>query len=364
MGGRTVDRVFNFASGPAALPLEALQTAAAEMANFRKKGVSVMEMSHRSAMYLEIFDETVALIKELMSVPDNYAILLLQGGATQQFSAIPMNLMTESRSADYIDSGYFANSAYKEARKYGTARRVASSQGDGYAFIPEWDRADFNVDADYLYITTNNTIYGTRFTRLPETGGVPLVADMSSNILSEQYDVSDFGVIFASAQKNLGPAGFTLMIVKRNLLGRSMAMTPKIMDWEAQAQAGSMLNTPPTYAIYIAGLCLKWLKAQGGVPAIERINIEKAQLLYDYLDESALFKPAARADCRSRMNVTFKTGDADADAAFVRAADGAGFINLAGHRLAGGMRASIYNAMPLAGVAALVAFMKEYEAHV
>jgi phosphoserine aminotransferase len=315
-------------------------------------------------MYLEIFDETVALIKELMGVPDDYAILLLQGGATQQFSAVPMNLMTVSRSADYIDSGYFANSAYKEARKYGTARRAASSKGDNYAYIPEWDRADFNADADYLFITTNNTIYGTRFTRLPETNGVPLVADMSSNILSEQYDVSDFGVIFAGAQKNLGPAGLTLVIVRRDLLGRSMAMTPKVMDWGVQAQADSMLNTPPTYAIYMAGLCLKWLKAQGGVPAIERVNIEKAKLLYDYLDESTLFKPVARADCRSRMNVTFKTGDTDADAAFIRAADSAGFINLAGHRLTGGMRASLYNAMPLAGVAALVAFMKEYETRV
>ena len=357
-----MNRVFNFAPGPAVMPLEALETAAREMTSYKNTGVSVMEMSHRSKMYLEIFDETVALIRELMRIPDEYAVLLLQGGATGQFAAIPMNLLTGSGKADYVDSGSFAHNAMIEARKYGNARAVASSRETGYTRVPEIDPASFDQEADYVHITTNNTIFGTRFTAIPKTGDVPLVADMSSNILSEVYDVKDFGVIYAGAQKNIGPAGVTLVIVRKDLLGREMPMTPNILSWKKMADADSMFNTPTTYSIYMAGLCLKWLKNLGGVPAIEKVNIEKANLLYGFLDESKLFKGVAEAPWRSRMNVTFRTGDEATDDAFVKEAAKAGLINLKGHRSAGGMRASIYNAMPIEGVQALVDFSKRFEA--
>ena len=359
-----MDRVYNFAAGPSAMPLEALETAAREMTNWHSSGMSVMEMSHRSKLYLPIYEETVSLVRELMNVPEDYAVLLLQGGATAQFAAVPMNLMTGSGRADYIDSGNFAHGALVEAQKYGKARAVASSREENYTRIPEWNEADFDKEADYFYITTNNTIYGTRYTRLPETGSVPLVADMSSNILSETYDVSRFDVIYAGAQKNIGPAGLTLVIVKKSLMGKAMPITPKLFDWQKQDENGSMINTPPTYAIYMAGLCLKWLKEQGGVSAIEKVNIEKAKLLYDQIDESKLFRGTADKAYRSRMNVTFVTGDADLDARFVKEAAAHGLVNLKGHRLVGGIRASIYNAMPIEGVKALVDFMKEFEAHV
>ncbi len=357
-----MNRVFNFAPGPAVMPLEALETAAREMTSYKNTGVSVMEMSHRSKMYLEIFDETVALIRELMDIPDDYAVLLLHGGATGQFSAVPMNLMTGSGRADYVDSGSFAHSAMVEASKYGKARAVASSREAGYVFVPDVDASAVDPEADYLHITTNNTIYGTRMATLPNAGGVPLVADMSSNILSEVYDVRNFGVIYAGAQKNIGPAGVTLVIVRKDLLGREMPSTPNILNWKKMADAGSMLNTPSTYSIYMAGLCLKWLKGQGGVSAIEKVNIEKAKLVYDYLDGSQLYKGVADARFRSRMNITFRTGDEALDDAFVKEAAKAGLINLKGHRSAGGMRASIYNAMPVEGAQALVAFMKQFEA--
>ena len=359
-----MDRVYNFAAGPAAMPLEALETAAREMTNYGGTGMSVMEMSHRSKMYLPIYEETVSLVKELMRVPDNYSILLLQGGATQQFAAIPMNLMTGSGRADYIDSGNFAHGALVEAGKYGKATAVASSRDENYRFIPAWDEKTFDPQADYFYITTNNTIFGTRYTAIPNTGSVPLVADMSSNILSEPYDVSKFGVIFAGAQKNIGPAGLTLVIVRNDLMGRCMPITPKLMDWQKQAENGSMINTPPTYAIYMAGLCLDWLKEQGGVEAIEQVNIAKAKLLYDFLDESKLFKGTADPAFRSRMNVTCVTPSKETDAEFVKAAAAQGLVNLKGHRLVGGIRASIYTAMPIEGVQKLVNFMKEFEAHV
>ena len=357
-----MNRVFNFAPGPAMMPLEALETAAREMTSYKNTGVSVMEMSHRSKMYLEIFDETVKLIRELMAVPDEYAVLLLQGGATGQFAAVPMNLLTGSGKADYVDSGSFAHNAMVEARKYGNVRAVASSRETGYTRIPEIDPASFDPEADYVHITTNNTIFGTRFTEIPKTGNVPLVADMSSNILSEVYDVNDFGVIYAGAQKNIGPSGVTLVIVRKDLLGREMPSTPNILNWKKMTDADSMFNTPTTYSIYMAGLCLKWLKNLGGVPAIEKINIEKAKLLYDFLDGSKLFSGVAEAPWRSRMNVTFRTGDEALDDAFVKDAAKAGLINLKGHRSAGGMRASIYNAMPMEGVKALIDFMKKFEA--
>lgn len=354
-----MDRVFNFAAGPAAMPVEALETAAREMLCYKDTGMSVMEMSHRSKMYLDIFNETEALVRELMGVPDDYAVLFLQGGATGEFAAVPLNLL--SRSADYIDSGNFAHGALVEAQKYGTVRCVASSREAGYTRIPEWNAADFDPDADYLYITTNNTIFGTRYAELPETGRVPLVADMSSNILSEVYDVRRFGVIYAGAQKNIGPAGIALVIVRRDLLGHAHPDCPKVLDWTLMDKNGSMLNTPPTYAIYMAGLCLKWLKKQGGVAAMEQVNVEKAKMLYDLLDASVFYRPTAEKRFRSRMNVTFTTPSPELDAAFVKEAAQAGLVNLKGHRLVGGIRASIYNAMPVEGVRALADFMKKFE---
>ena len=356
-----MDRAFNFAPGPSTMPAEALETAAREMLNYNGSGMSVMEMSHRSKAYQEIFDETVSLVRELMQVPENYEILLLQGGATGQFAAVPMNLMPSGGSADYIDSGNFAHLAMLEARKYGSARCAASSREENYRRIPDLAKADFDPNAAYVHITTNNTIFGTRYFELPETGSVPLVADMSSNILSEVYDVSRFGAIYAGAQKNIGPAGLTLVIARRDLLGKAQSVCPDILNWGIMATKGSMLNTPPTYAIYLAGLCLKWLRNQGGVAAIEKVNVEKAKLLYDLLDESVFYRPAAEPASRSRMNVTFTTPDPDTDARFVKEAAARGLLNLKGHRLVGGIRASIYNAMPIEGVRALCDFMKDFE---
>ena len=355
-----MSRVFNFAAGPAMMPEEALERAAAEMLSYKGTGMSVMEMSHRSSAYQEIFDHTVNLLRELMEIPDEYEVLLLQGGATGQFAAVPMNLLKTG--ADYVDSGNFAHGAFVEAQKYGNARVIASSREESYARVPDVDAGAIDPDADYVYITTNNTIYGTRFTRLPDCGKVPLVADMSSNILSEPYDVRDFGVIFAGAQKNIGPAGLTVVVVRRDLLGHARPDTPKIFDWAKQAQAGSMLNTPATYAIYMAGLCLEWLKKEGGVRVIYMRNQVKAQLLYDFLDESRLFRGTAARESRSLMNVTFRTPSPETDAAFVKFAAAQGLVNLKGHRLVGGMRASIYNAMPVEGVTRLVEAMKQFEA--
>ena len=355
-----MSRVFNFAAGPAMMPEEALERAAAEMLSYKGTGMSVMEMSHRSSAYQEIFDHTVNLLRELMEIPDEYEVLLLQGGATGQFAAVPMNLLKTG--ADYVDSGNFAHGAFVEAQKYGNARVIASSREESYARVPDVDAGAIDPDADYVYITTNNTIYGTRFTRLPDCGKVPLVADMSSNILSEPYDVRDFGVIFAGAQKNIGPAGLTVVVVRRDLLGHARPDTPKIFDWAKQAQAGSMLNTPATYAIYMAGLCLEWLKKEGGVRVICMRNQVKAKLLYDFLDESRLFRGTAARESRSLMNVTFRTPSPETDAAFVKFAAAQGLVNLKGHRLVGGMRASIYNAMPVEGVTRLVEAMKQFEA--
>ena len=355
-----MSRVYNFAAGPAMMPEEALERAAAEMLSYKGTGMSVMEMSHRSSAYQEIFDHTVNLLRELMEIPDEYEVLLLQGGATGQFAAVPMNLLKTG--ADYVDSGNFAHGAFVEAQKYGNARVIASSREESYARVPDVDAGAIDPDADYVYITTNNTIYGTRFTRLPDCGKVPLVADMSSNILSEPYDVRDFGVIFAGAQKNIGPAGLTVVVVRRYLLGHARPDTPKIFDWAKQAQAGSMLNTPATYAIYMAGLCLEWLKKEGGVRVICMRNQVKAKLLYDFLDESRLFRGTAARESRSLMNVTFRTPSPETDAAFVKFAAAQGLVNLKGHRLVGGMRASIYNAMPVEGVTRLVEAMKQFEA--
>ena len=352
-----MERVFNFAPGPSMLPTEVLEKAQKELLCYGSTGMSVMEMSHRSKMYLDIFNKTVADLKDVMNVPDGYKIMFVQGGATQMFASVAMNLMDGGK-ADYIDSGNFAHNALVEAKKYGEVVVAGSSREDNYTYIPEYT---LSPDAKYVHITTNNTIYGTRFDHVPETGNVPLVADMSSNILSEVYDVSKFGVIYAGAQKNVAPAGVVILIVREDLVGKELDITPKVMSFKKMADADSMLNTPNCFGIYMAGLNFEWIKKQGGVAAIEKVNIEKAKLLYDFLDESQLFKGTAQAKSRSRMNVTFVTGDPDKDAAFVKEAAAQGLVNLKGHRIVGGMRASIYNAMPVEGVRALVDFMKEFE---
>ena len=353
-----MERVFNFAPGPSMLATEVLEQVQKDLLCYGSTGMSVMEMSHRSKMYLDIFNQTVADFKDVMGVPEGYKVMFLQGGATAMFSAVAMNLMQGGK-ADYIDSGNFAHNALVEAKKYGEVVVAGSSREDNYTYIPQYT---LSPDAKYVHITTNNTIYGTRYDKLPETGNVPLVADMSSNILSEVYDVSKFGVIYAGAQKNVAPAGVVILVVREDLMGNEMACTPKVMSFKKMADADSMLNTPNCFGIYVAGLTFKWIKAQGGVAAMEKINIEKANLLYDFLDNSQLFKGTAQPQYRSRMNVTFVTGDPDKDAAFVKEAAAQGLVNLKGHRIVGGMRASIYNAMPMEGVKKLVDFMKEFEA--
>lgn len=354
-------RVYNFAAGPAVMFEDVLAQAADEMLCYQDSGMSVMEMSHRSGVYEAIIKQTEADLRTLMHIPDNYRVLFLQGGASMQFAQIPMNL-TVNGCADYINSGNFANNAIKEASRYTKVNVVASSQEDNYDHVPVWDEKNFNPDADYFYITTNNTIFGTRYMELPKTGKVPLVADMSSNILSQEYNVEDFGLIFAGAQKNIGPAGVCVVIVREDLVAREgLPFTPTMLKYSVMDKNGSMYNTPPTYAIYLAGLTFKHLLKMGGVPAMQKINEKKAAILYDFLDQSSLFKACARKESRSIMNVTFVTGDKEKDAEFVKAATAAGFVNVKGHRLVGGMRASIYNAMPVEGVQALVDFMKEYE---
>ncbi|MBQ9252981.1 MAG: 3-phosphoserine/phosphohydroxythreonine transaminase [Clostridia bacterium] len=354
-----MDRVYNFSPGPSQLALPVLEKAQKDLLIYGDTGMSVMEMSHRSKMYTDIYDQAVADLRDLMAIPEEYEVLFLQGGATQQFSAIPLNLMVNKK-ADYIDSGNFAHLAAEESKRYGQVNVIASSREDTYAYVPEVKGLSFTEGADYLHITQNNTIYGTRFVELPESSA-PLVCDASSMILSEKMDVARYGVIYAGAQKNIGPSGLCVLIVRKDLLGHAMEICPKLLNWEVQAKAGSMYNTPNTWGIYIAGLTFQWLKEMGGVAEMEKINIEKAALLYDFLDNSQLFKPTAQAKYRSRMNVTFVTGDAEKDAAFVKAAAGAGLVNLKGHRSVGGMRASIYNAMPVAGVKKLVEFMKQFE---
>ena len=352
-----MNRVYNFAPGPSMLATEVLEKVQKDLLCYGSTGMSVMEMSHRSKMYLEIFEKTVADFKDVMGVPEGYKVMFLQGGATAMFSAVPLNLMQGGK-ADYIDSGNFAHNALVEAQKYGEVNVAGSSREDNYTYIPDYT---LSPDARYVHITTNNTIYGTRYDHVPDTGDIPLVADMSSNILSEVYDVSKFGVIYAGAQKNVAPAGVVILVVREDLLGHELPITPKVMSFKKMADADSMLNTPNCFGIYVAGLTFEWLKKQGGVAAIEKVNIEKANLLYDFLDNSKLFRGTAQEKYRSRMNVTFVTGDPDKDAAFVKAAAAQGLVNLKGHRIVGGMRASIYNAMPIEGVQKLVTFMKDFE---
>ena len=353
-------RVYNFSAGPSMLPLPVLERAAREMVSYGESGMSVMEMSHRSPVYDEIIKDAERLLREVMNIPDNYKVLFLQGGASTQFSAVPLNLMSKNRKADYIVSGQFSGKAYKEAQKYGDITLVATSKEDNFTYIPKVEGADFSSDADYVHICFNNTIYGTKYPYIPETGDIPLVADMSSCILSEPVDVSKFGVIYAGAQKNMAPAGLTVVIVRDDLIGKALPEIPTMLDYQVMAENGSMYNTPPCYCIYIAKLVYEWILALGGLSKMKEMNEKKAKLLYDYLDSQSYYMAPVVKECRSMMNVTFVTGDADLDKKFASEADKAGLKNLKGHRSVGGMRASIYNAMPYEGVEALVEFMKEF----
>lgn len=355
-------RVYNFSAGPAMLPEEVLKRAADEMLEYGTSGQSVMEMSHRSKEYQAIIDSVEAGLREVMSIPDNYKVLFLQGGASSQFAMIPLNLMNKNNKADFVITGQWANKAYQEASRYGKCNVVASSKDKTFSYIPELDKSKFDPEADYFHICYNNTIYGTRFNELPETGDVPLVADMSSCILSEPVDVSKFGLIYAGAQKNMGPAGLTVVIIREDLIGNAMEMTPTMFNYKIHADNGSMYNTPPTYGIYILGLVLDWIKEMGGLTEMEKRNKRKAELLYSFLDSSKLFKATVQGKDRSLMNVPFVTGNEELDAKFVSEAKKAGLINIKGHRTVGGMRASIYNAMPYEGVEKLVEFMRKFEA--
>lgn len=355
-------RVYNFSAGPAMLPEEVLKRAADEMLEYGTSGQSVMEMSHRSKEYQAIIDSVEAGLREVMSIPDNYKVLFLQGGASSQFAMIPLNLMNKNHKADFVITGQWANKAYQEASRYGKCNVIASSKDKTFSYIPELDKSKFDPEADYFHICYNNTIYGTRFNELPETGDVPLVADMSSCILSEPVDVSKFGLIYAGAQKNMGPAGLTVVIIREDLIGNAMEMTPTMFNYKIHADNGSMYNTPPTYGIYILGLVLNWIKEMGGLTEMEKRNKRKAELLYSFLDSSKLFKATVQGKDRSLMNVPFVTGNEELDAKFVSEAKKAGLINIKGHRTVGGMRASIYNAMPYEGVEKLVEFMRKFEA--
>lgn len=356
-----MSRVYNFSAGPSMLPLPVLETAQKEMLDYNGSGMSVMEMSHRSKVYDEIIKTAEADIRELMNIPDNYKVMFLQGGGHTQFAMVPLNLRRNGK-ADYVKTGQWAKKAAKEAEKYIDVNIVASSEDKTFSYIPDLDPATFTKDADYFYICYNNTIYGTRYTKLPETGNVPLVADISSNIMSEVMDVSKFGLLYAGAQKNVGPAGVTIAIVREDLIGNAMDITPTMLDYKIHADNDSLYNTPPCYSIYVAGLTFKWLKNEiGGIAAMQKINEEKAAILYNYLDESKLFRGTVVPKDRSLMNVPFVTDDEDLNAKFIKEATAAGFVNLKGHRTVGGMRASIYNAMPIEGVKALVEFMKKFE---
>mgnify|MGYP000994294584 CR=1 FL=1 len=355
-------RVYNFSAGPSVLPEPVLRRAAAEMLDYRGSGQSVMEMSHRSKVFGEIIGSAESLLREVMGVPDDYAVLFLQGGASSQFAMVPLNLMTGSGKADYVLTGQWATKACKEAARYGDARVVASSKDKNFTYIPKLDPASFTKDADYFHICMNNTIYGTVYHTLPETGAVPLVADISSCALSGPIDVSRFGLLYAGAQKNMGPAGLTVVVIRKDLIGRAGEKTPTMFNYKTHADHGSMFNTPPCYAIYICGLVLDWLKnTVGGLTEMEKINRKKAGLLYDFLDRSKLFRGTVAREDRSLMNVPFVTGRAELDAKFVAEAEESGFVNLKGHRTVGGMRASIYNAMPVEGVEKLVGFMEKFE---
>lgn len=352
-------RVYNFAAGPSTLPLDVLKQAQSEFLDYQNSGMSISEMSHRSKTFMAVNDEANALLRELMNIPEDYSVLFVQGGASQQFAAVPLNLMVNGK-ADYIVTGNFAGKAQEEGAKYGEAKIVASSKDKNFTYIPDVDKIEFSSCADYVHLTSNNTIFGTRYTKFPKTKA-PLVADMSSNILSEEVNVSDFGLIYAGAQKNIAPAGVTIVIVKKELLGKQLDICPTMLNYQIQAKNDSLYNTPPCFPIYISMLVFRWLKNLGGVKAIQQINEYKAGLLYDFIDNSSLYKNTVNKKDRSIMNVPFVTGSEELDAKFVKEATANGLVSLKGHRLVGGMRASIYNAMPVEGVKALIEFMKKFE---
>ena len=356
-------RVYNFSAGPSMLPESVLKTAADEMLDYHGSGQSVLEMSHRSAVFDKIIKDAEALLREIMNIPDNYKVLFLQGGGSTQFAMVALNLMNKNNKADYIITGQWAKKAYQEAVRYGDAKAVASSEDKTYSYIPKTDRSMFRDDADYVYICMNNTIYGTVYHELPDTGDIPRVADRSSCILSEPIDVSKFGLLFVGAQKNVSGAGVTIVMVREDLIGNAMDITPTMLNYKTHADKDSLFNTPPCYSIYVAKLVFEWIKNEiGGLDKMKELNEKKAKLLYDFLDNSKLFKGTVVAEDRSLMNVPFVTGDKDLDAKFVKEATENGLVNIKGHRSVGGMRASIYNAMPYEGVEKLVEFMKKFEA--
>ena len=357
----TEKRVFNFSAGPSMLPVPVLEKAAKQMLNYENSGMSVMEMSHRSSSYLDIFNKTKDLLKKVMNIPDGYEIVFIQGGATQQFSMVPLNLLKNGK-ADYIITGSFSKKAATEAKKYGEINIAYDGSDNDFKHIPTQDELKLDPEASYVHLCANNTIYGTEWKYVPETNGVPIIADMSSNILSKPIDVSKYGMIYAGAQKNMGIAGLGVAIIKKDLLQKVSATTPVLLDYTLMIENDSMYNTPPAYAIYVLGLVLEWIDEMGGLEVMEKRNIEKAKLLYDYLDSSDFYKAHSYKDNRSLMNVTFTTPSKELDAKFVKESIEAGMTNLKGHRSVGGIRASIYNAMPLEGVEKLVAFMKEFEA--
>ncbi len=355
-------RVYNFSAGPSMLPEAVLKQAAEEMLNYGDSGMSVMEMSHRSKVYDDIIKTAEADLRDLLSIPDNYKVLFVQGGASSVFAMVPLNLMTKNGKADYVITGQWSKKAFSEAQKYGNPRKVASSEDAVFNYIPKLDKSMFDPEADYVHITSNNTIYGTKYNELPDTGDVPIVTDMSSCILSEPVDVSKYGMIYFGAQKNVGPAGVTIIIVREDLIGNAMEITPTMFNLETHAKNDSLYNTPPCYSIYVCGLVFKYLKSIGGIEKMYELNQKKAKILYDFLDSSEMFRGTVVKQDRSLMNVPFVTDDEELNAKFIKEATAAGFVNLKGHRTVGGMRASIYNAMPIEGVQALVDFMKKFEA--
>lgn len=356
-----MSRVYNFSAGPSMLPEEVLKKAAAEMLDYEGSGQSVMEMSHRSKVYDSIIKGAEALLRELMNIPENYKVLFLQGGASTQFAAIPLNFMNGSGKADYVVSGQWSNKAYKEATKYGDVKVVATSKEQNFSCVPEMNKNEFRPDADYFYICMNETVHGTTIRKLPDTGDVPLIADISSCFLSEPIDVTKFGMLYGGAQKNVAPAGLTICIIREDLLGNARDITPSMLDYKIMADNDSLYNTPPCYTIYICKLVLEWLKENGGLEAMKAKNVKKAELLYNFLDNSKMFKGTVVPKDRSLMNVPFVTDSDELNAKFIQGCTDAGLVNIKGHRSVGGMRASIYNAMPYEGVEKLVKFMAEFE---
>ncbi len=352
-------RVYNFSAGPSMLPEPVLRKAAEEMLDYRGTGMSVMEMSHRSKVYISIIEKAESMIRKLMGIPDNYSVLFLQGGASSQFAMVPMNLMNKSKKADYVNTGNWSKKAISEAKLFGAANVIASSEDKNFTYIP--DSFKISEDADYVHVTSNNTLEGTRFVKFPKTGDIPLVADMSSDIMSVAFDVSQFGLIYAGAQKNLGPAGVTIVIIRNDLIGRHIEKTPTMLRYDTHTKEKSLYNTPPCYAIYIAGLVFEWIEEMGGIKAIEAANYEKAKILYDFLDNSEMFTNPVIKEDRSIMNIPFTAPNDELNEKFISESEKAGLCTLRGHRLVGGMRASIYNAMPLSGVKKLVEFMKAFE---